>query len=333
MARKLTYAKARMLELQIENFRCIRQLLLDFENPKGDVSPVIVLGGPNGSGKTTVLEAGLLAANHAELALGPKGPASIRAGAEFGRIKAKFQLPERPVWTEILFRPGADPERVWESEDGVRGKEQPFDVPCIYFSSWRSPKLVGPLPVTAGRGGRLPSDTEYNRLWRAKQYVINAKAHARMGGESSRYDDIIERLNETWGLFYRGRGQVFSVEPVSDDPETGFDVFLYSPGDRKVPVDSLSSGQLEIFTFSAWLLRANSEAGIIFIDEPELHLDPQWHAVIVRAIRKLRPESQIVVATHSPQVFDTALSFERRFLVSDEDPRTTTWNAVKTHAG
>ncbi|MBN2498689.1 MAG: AAA family ATPase [Deltaproteobacteria bacterium] len=317
------------MKLEIENFRSIRQEIIDFNSPKGTPSPVFVLGGPNGSGKTTVLEAVLLAASHPELVIGPKSMDALRAGQTRGSIRAEFRLPDRSVWTEVIFRPDSKPEQVWESRSGIKGTEQPFDVPCTYFSSWRAPRLVGSLSVTAGKWGKRPADTEYNRLWNAKQYIINAKAHAQMGKgsnlETSKYQEIIERLKETWQLFYRTGQQEFGVEPISDDPESGFDVFLCGPGDRKVSVDFLSSGQLEVFVFAASLLRGNSQAGIVCIDEPEMHLDPQWHAVMLRAIRKLQPEMQILAATHSPRIYDTTLSTERCFLVSEEDPRATTW--------
>jgi len=336
MARKVIHLMGRLSELEIENFRCFKQRILKFENPKGDASSLIVLAGPNGSGKTAILEAGLIAAGYDEPGFEKRGNGEIRIGAVLGRIKAKFQLQDRAAWVEILFRADAKPVCEWESESGIFASEKPFEIPCMYFSSWRSPRLIGALPITAGKRGRRPSNTEENRLWNAKQYLVNARAHASMGVRLpevlSKYDEIITRLNETWSLFYRDRGQVFSVAPVSDDPESGFDVFLHNPDGRKVSVDLLSSGQLEVFTFSSSLLRSSFEAGIIFVDEPELHLDPQWHGVLLRAIRKLKPESQIIVATHSPLVFDSARSYERHFLVPDEDPRVTTWGDVDSKA-
>jgi predicted ATPase len=115
------------------------------------------------------------------------------------------------------------------------------------------------------------------------------------------------------------------VEPLSDDPEAGFDVFLSLTSGAKVPLDDLSSGQLELFALFGSLLRLKFDQGLLIIDEPELHLDPQWHALILRAIRELLPSVQLVVATHSPRVYDSVLSFQRYFLVPDPDPRTIAW--------
>ena len=47
--------------VKIENYRCIDKLELDFTDPQGHPSDIVVIGGPNGSGKTAVLEACILA--------------------------------------------------------------------------------------------------------------------------------------------------------------------------------------------------------------------------------------------------------------------------------
>jgi predicted ATP-binding protein involved in virulence len=92
-----------------------------------------------------------------------------------------------------------------------------------------------------------------------------------------------------------------------------------------IPVDSLSSGQLELFLFLSALVLNDGREGIVFIDEPELHLDPQWHSPLLRALMQLQPRAQFIVATHSPAIFEAAKSYERHFLVSRDDPRARIW--------
>ena len=62
--------------------------------------------------------------------------------------------------------------------------------------------------------------------------------------------------------------------------------------------------------------------------EPELHLDPQWHAPIVRVLMHLQPRAQFIVATHSPEIYDAAMSYERHFLVPEDDPHARAWPSV-----
>ncbi|AGP41258.1 hypothetical protein SCE1572_46270 [Sorangium cellulosum So0157-2] len=53
----------------------------------------------------------------------------------------------------------------------------------------------------------------------------------------------------------------------------------------------------------------------------EQHLHVQWQRLLVPALRELSPTTQLIVATHSEAILDSALSYERFILVEDEDPR------------
>jgi len=41
---------------------------------------------------------------------------------------------------------------------------------------------------------------------------------------------------------------------------------------------------------------------MFFADEPELSLHIEWQEKIISSIRDLNPNSQIIVATHSPEI-------------------------------
>ena len=71
--------------LSIQNFRGIESLDLDFRGPDGLPNQLVVLAGPNGSGKTAVPEAALLAVGRSidsKLVTGPSGARAIRRGSE-----------------------------------------------------------------------------------------------------------------------------------------------------------------------------------------------------------------------------------------------------------
>src|SRR5271168_4849836 len=79
-----------LTSLKIRDFRGIGSLDLDFRGPDGLPNNLVVLAGPNGSGKTAVLEAALIAAGGRKLAVGPSGERAIRNGAENYSIQAAF---------------------------------------------------------------------------------------------------------------------------------------------------------------------------------------------------------------------------------------------------
>ena len=143
--------------------------------------------------------------------------------------------------------------------------------------------------------------------------------------------EIMPVINEAWREFYPERDESFSVEVVkSEEPAGGsFDVYLRTSEGFLLEVDLLSAGQLELFLFLSALALNKNREGIVFIDEPELHLDPQWHRSILRCLMKLQPHAQFMVATHSPEIYDEARSYERHFLVLEDDPRAQIWRPVK----
>jgi energy-coupling factor transporter ATP-binding protein EcfA2 len=303
--------------LSIRDFRGIDRLDLDFRGPDGQPNSLVVLAGPNGCGKTAVLEAALILAGGTKLITGLRGRQAIRRGANDYDIKASFQIGSRTTF----------------SRDAPSVSNPPLCdqvVPHLYFSSWRAPTLVGPVGPTVGRPGRRPARTDQNRLRIVKQLLVNAATVERFANplpQFGHYTTIIREINDAWREFYPDTGQTFAVEIVSRDERQieGFDVYLRTPDGPRLEVDLLSSGQLEVFLFLSTLALNEGREGIIFIDEPELHLDPQWHRLILRSLMRLQPRAQLVIATHSPEVYDAAASYERHYLVPEADPRFWLW--------
>jgi hypothetical protein len=312
-------------ELAVENFRGLRALELKFLDDRERASDV-VLAGPNGGGKTAVLEACLLALGHPNLVRAAAGGRPPREGTPY-RIVARLQTAGG-----IQERVATGDRRSPRGKPSSRPPQEPRPVPCLYFSSWRDPQLGGAVPVTAGQPGSKIPEKEWNRVLLLKQFLVNAKAHAALSQRPpaegpSAYEEAVGRLDEVWRLFHPGREQGFLVEPVAEDPREGFDVFLAGPRQPRVPLDSLSSGELQLVALFGEFVRRGFREGVVLIAEPELHLDPPWHALLVRALRRFLPAAQLLVATHSPEVLDSVSSFQRHLLLPPDDPRNTAWKA------
>lgn len=307
-----------IVSLSIRDFRGIDRLELDFRGPDGYANSLVVLAGPNGCGKTAVLEAALILAGGAKLITGPRGRRAVRRGTKDYDIHAEFQIGSQPWFSR-------------DAPDLPKPLIPDQPIPHWYFSSWRAPSLVGPVEPTVGRPGRRPARNDLNRLRNAKQLLVNAATIERFEtpilAGYGQYSEIIQEINSAWQEFYPGSGQTFAVEIVPPDESGigGFDVFLRLPDGPRLEVDLLSAGQLELFLFLSALALNENREGIIFVDEPELHLDPQWHRLILRSLMRLRPRAQLVVATHSPEIYDAATTYERHFLVPEDDPRSWLW--------
>jgi DNA repair exonuclease SbcCD ATPase subunit len=280
-----------------------------------------VLAGPNGSGKTAVLEAALIASGGHKLVVVSLGPKAVRKGNKSYEITAEFRSGTDSVTTKSTAQHNP--------------QSPPLGVPHWYFSSWRAPQPIGPVDVTVGKRGRRPKKNDENRLRNVKQQLVNAaaKAHFRPGQRSllSQYTDWMNSINQAWSRFQPDAGGEFLVDLAESESEDdgAFDVFRSHKDGTRLEVDCLSSGQLELLLFLAALVLNNDREGLVFIDEPELHLDPQWHRLIVRSLVELQPRAQFLVATHSPEIYDEARSYERHFLVAEDDPRARIWRSVK----
>ena len=305
--------------VKIENYRCIDQLELDFTDPQGRPSDIVVIGGPNGCGKTAVLEACVLALGGEANIHGAKGQKSIRNGTRKATISIAYFNESDGKVQEQDVRYCIDTGTVSATIDGV--PISPANaIPHLYISSSRTPKLVGPLPISNDHGFE-------NGLPFIKQRLINLKAFELMGGHrhpSLDFEYELSALSNVWRQFYPASKAQFTIEPASVVASAGFDVYL-TDNQGKISVDQLSSGQIELFAFFATLLPTRKLSLVIFIDEPELHLDPQWHALLLREMRRFLPNAQFIVATHSPQIASSVRSDQRFFLVAEDDPRVMAW--------
>lgn len=69
-----------------------------------------------------------------------------------------------------------------------------------------------------------------------------------------------------------------------------------------VDPSKLSSGEKQLIILLVEALLIRKQRSIFLADEPELSLHIAWQRKIVPAVRKLNPNAQIIVATHSPEV-------------------------------
>ena len=83
--------------------------------------------------------------------------------------------------------------------------------------------------------------------------------------------------------------------------------------------DGLSSGQKEIITtlFLIWH-ETRTAPKVVLIDEPELHLNSQWHRSFINSLIELAPQNQYIIATHSATIMDS-VDRSRRILLQKDD--------------
>ncbi len=91
-----------------------------------------------------------------------------------------------------------------------------------------------------------------------------------------------------------------------DDKQLAIDsssgALTVSKDDRKIPLLELSSGEKQLLILLIETLLQENRFFIFLADEPEISLHIEWQEKVISSVRKLNPSSQIIVATHSPEI-------------------------------
>ena len=150
---------------------------------------------------------------------------------------------------------------------------------------------------------------------------------------------LLRPHGEEWPLF-RKRNLEAAISLFSHlDPNvrlngvdtSTFDIEVATPA-GVIPFEYLSSGFRSCFAMLLGIIKeieyrkvnvaAQDFAGVILVDEIDLHLHPTWQSKILDVLRKFFPQAQIIITTHSPHVVQSAQSEEVIAVVlqSDGDP-------------
>jgi predicted ATPase len=131
---------------------------------------------------------------------------------------------------------------------------------------------------------------------------------------------VMERLNGAWKLLLPFSKSHVEFERRGELILNCFD--FVREGTQRVTFVELSLGEQTLFTYLLTLLAMESKSGgVLILDEPETHLDATRRRGIVKALRSFAPKVQFLFATHSTEVLDAVYSYQRHFLLAENDPR------------
>lgn len=82
---------------------------------------------------------------------------------------------------------------------------------------------------------------------------------------------------------------------------TSNEIVLVQHGENLTPYQ-LSSGEKQMLIILLTVLVQNKQPYTLFMDEPEISLHVEWQQKLIRLIRQLNPNAQIILTTHSPAV-------------------------------
>ncbi|MBF0465044.1 MAG: ATP-binding protein [Nitrospirae bacterium] len=334
--------KLKIRRLKIINFKAIDFIEIEFPKPIIKNEPdVFVMGSINGLGKTSILEACtlLVLAITGGIKLRNRGPFEfpinffdllIRSGSDKAVIEADVEINNKVQLVSLTLHTNGKididhPNAVSANKDGNVEMYDYFihtlagysNEPLLfsyfmYFHSYRKVQEGRiPLGMIVDREERDEHIPRLRPFYRKplKSIFKGEVLKAFIGGanlvetlDPKDSSAVLIKLNNLLKNYAKG-----TIEKLTADADSTVD-FRVTPvnGGKSFAFDGLSSGQKEIIStlFLIWHYTQNSSA-VVLIDEPELHLNHEWHRNFIGQLNIMAPNNQYIIATHSEDIADS----------------------------
>lgn len=317
----------KILELEIQNYRA-------FENAHFIFMPhFTIIAGVNGRGKTGILEAIALIQSRLLPKISParSGYRKIKeldihrdnedlklsikvncAGIPLAYTLEYNRYQKKIITTDIPLSLRQEILNIY----GNPNRDDDAAPLVVYYTTDRAgykfPKAL-PKIVPAGQAmaynGALSNRTVDYKDFMSRYRVAMSHAEADDENPTSFGEHVISAINSAIENLMEG----FSDLQVLDDPAR---LVIHKDGNQ-LDIRQLSDGERSfialICDLSRRLALANPQlpnpllgAGVVLIDEIELHLHPKWQLEVTEKLRTIFPNIQFIVTTHSPFIIQTA---------------------------
>lgn len=147
-----------------------------------------------------------------------------------------------------------------------------------------------------------------------KQWIYNMD-YLRLKDPTQRNNDIFDHMVKAFDL-------LMSPLEFEKIDQKGSLIFKNEKENELLSIDMLSDGFKSIFSIVLDIIRRLALApeleeeefykkeAVILIDEIDCHIHPKWQRKLMPALRKLFPNCQFIITTHSPYILDGLQSYE-----------------------
>lgn len=254
---------------------------------------VNILTGANGSGKTTILDIiAALIANKTDLychqmydnaVLYLSGNAIIKSITEGEKKKLSYIVNDNET-TYDLF-----------GEDLTFSAVSTFDSPIMSIEAIQKMKE---------KHSWLTSDLDFELYDVVNEYYkfqVSRFSQTLKNGDSPDMEEM-GKLVSVLKDFRKITNELFAPKKIFNDQEGEVYFTLNNEEKTKIPLGKLSSGEKQLLILLLSTIAQDKEDFITFWDEPEVSLHIEWQRKLIRVIRQLNPNMQLIIATHSPSI-------------------------------
>lgn len=292
-----------------------------------DLSDVVVFAGPNGIGKTRLVETTLAAF---------RNPNSYRAIGPQPNLRLVIEATsptEKQEWGKDMLdtADSDDAQKLTRTLQKSRRRSN-WQSSVLNFESDRTILQIQPYQFTwdyqnpfeegvgwdvsfSGLKSRF-QDTLHSifRTVRSRRESIALRfeelSRNREQIKHERATDVLDQLDRDFpdpiDVFKRAFSQLLAPK-VLIDPDPKSQQLSYSSGGESFPITSLSSGEREVVNIVFDFLLRSPRDCIVFFDEPELHLHPELSYKLIQTLKSIGQRNQFILCTHSPDIITASL--------------------------
>ena len=287
-----------------------------------DLSDTIVLAGPNGVGKTRLIE-------------------HFLQHFQNPQAQDRMSMVIEATCKEELEKWGKDSLDTSSQEDAARLLQtlqanryrRNWRSNVIYFESNRTIQKVQPYAFTWD----IQDPDKESIGWNATFSGLQNRWQDTLHSIFRKFQSHIDRLGRR-AIKLHSEGKKF-MPLGSNDPLDPFQVAFcqllapkkladvdiknqtlsYRVDDSKLNIDRLSSGEQEVVNIVFdFILRKPSNSIVVF-DEPELHLHPELSHKLIQTLRRTGENNQFIFCTHSPDIITASLDSSVIFLAPPKE--------------
>ena len=276
------------------------------------LTDVVVFAGPNGVGKTTLLNALLQIFQNPR----PEGGVAVTVTAtnteEIAAWGNRTSLDTNmPQEAQVLRTFLQLPKKRGLLKGGV-----------LNFDSARAFEQIQPYPWSWQFADPFVEDVGWNYSFQSMKGRFQDVVHAlirkvrsqkeeiagqaieliRQGGatlELGQFGDPIRRFKDAFSRLLPGKRMLDINEQTQN--------IQYQQDGQTLHFSQLSSGEREVVTVVFDFLLRNPTDCVVVFDEPELHLHPELSYRLLRTLQDVGERNQFVFCTHSPEIITAAL--------------------------
>jgi len=309
----------RLLEIRARDTPPIRNFSAD------QLSDIVVLAGPNGVGKTRLVEAILQCFQNPHSYSGAEARVALLIDAtcptetsEWGKAQLRT---EDAADAQLLIATLKKAKRRnnWESSvlnfesDRTIQRIEPLNFTWDFQDPW-----IENIGWNLGFGGLRDrfQDTLHSLFRKVRsrregiaqrvEDLLRESKATKSSTPSSLFDQLEQEYPDPIEVFKQAFSQLLSPKTLVD-PDPKSQQLRYSINGEAFPISSLSSGEREVVNIVFdFLLRSPSDCIVLF-DEPELHLHPELSYKLLQTLATVGKNNQFIFCTHSPDIITASL--------------------------